>query len=85
MNVSALRVFALPFVVAGAVLVPATAASAAPVPTVHSAPTENPYCDERSGYGCEGYGYQYGDYPSDRDVYRYDRWQRHHHHRHWRY
>jgi hypothetical protein len=43
-------------------------------------PTENPYCDPRSGYGCEGYGYEYGDYPNDEDVERYERW-RHHHRR----
>lgn len=41
-----------------------------------AAPTENPYCDYRSGYLCESYGYPpdyvpggYGNYP--------------HHHRHW--
>jgi hypothetical protein len=82
MNISALRGLAVPLALVAAVVLPATAASATAVPTVKAAPAENPYCDERSGYGCEGYGYEYGDYPSDHDIYRYDRWQhRHHHHR----
>ncbi|HEY2833480.1 MAG TPA: hypothetical protein VGJ14_13720 [Sporichthyaceae bacterium] len=83
MNVSALRGLALPLAVAAAVVLPATAASAAPVPTVTSTPAENPYCDPRSGYGCEAYGYQPGYYPRDHDTY-YRHWHRHHHH-HWRY
>jgi uncharacterized protein with FMN-binding domain len=74
----------LPLAVAAAVMVPAAAASAAPVPTVKSAPAENPYCDPRSGYGCEGYGYEDGQYPTDDDTYYYRHWHRHHHH-HWRY
>jgi len=47
--------------------------------------SENPYCDERSGYGCAGYGYEPGYYPRDRDRYYGHRHHHRHHRRRWWY
>lgn len=71
-------------VAAALVGVPATAASAAEMPTVQTAaavPTENQYCDWESGYGCASYGYR--NYPSDHSWDYGNGWYRHHgrHHR----
>jgi len=51
---------ALVAVLLGAPVVSASAAEAAPSPAVpvhRVVPLENPYCDYRSGYLCQSYGY----------------------------
>jgi hypothetical protein len=61
---------------AGAAQVPAAGVASA----AYSAPAENPYCDYRSGFMCESYGYSPYYAPNDDDV-RY--YYRHHHRHHW--
>jgi len=61
---------------AGAAQLPAASIASAP----DSAPAENPYCDYRSGFMCESYGYSPYYVPNDDSVHSY---YRHHHRHHW--
>lgn len=70
---------------AAAAQAPTAQVAAAQAPTVVSgighnlAPAENPYCDYRSGYLCESYGYAPDYVPEGHHHYRHQ-W---HHWRHW--
>jgi hypothetical protein len=68
----------------GAPLATASSALAADAPAAvvgatGAAPAENPYCDTRSGYLCESYGYAPDYVPEGRHHHHYYR----HHWHHW--